>query len=217
MNKHNLNNGTITSLTNQMLLAVQSSLVVVEGRPGGVGAGIVLDDTGTILTNNHVVNRDRVTLHTVTRDRRWADVIARDVEIDVALLRVDGTGLFPAEIADSRALRIGELVFAVGHPWGQRGYVTSGVVSSLGHAATNGDRGRITIIRTDAALAPGNSGGPLVNASGEVVGLNTLIWGGDQGVAIPIHLAMELVENINALNRCRKPMNDERDIGEELI
>jgi S1-C subfamily serine protease len=82
-------------------------------------------------------------------------------------------------------LYVGQLAWAVGHPWGQRNAVTAGVVSGFGKAATRGQRGSVSIIRTDAGLAPGNSGGSLVNAAGAVIGINTLVVGGDLGVAIP--------------------------------
>jgi serine protease Do len=96
------------------------------------------------------------------------------------------------------------MVFALGHPWGMAHSVTSGVVSSLGHAKTRGKRGLIPIISTDALLAPGNSGGPLLNARGEVIGINTMIVGGDQGVAIPSAVIMDfLQEAINMRSETR--------------
>ena len=97
-------------------------------------------------------------------------------------------------VADSPRLRVGELILAVGHPWGQRRTVTAGMVSAISKVRTTGPRHEIEIIRSDAALAPGNSGGPLVNAGGEMVGINTMIMGGDQAIAIPSHLAQEFVE-----------------------
>ena len=116
---------------------------------------------------------------------------AQDEEIDLALLQVDGAfkdeqnhALPEVQVADVGQLRIGELVMAIGHPWGQRGMVTLGLVSGIFAAKTQGRRGQVQVIRSDARLAPGNSGGPLVDASGRVVGLNTLIIGGDQGMAI---------------------------------
>jgi serine protease Do len=93
-----------------------------------------------------------------------------------------------APIADSRALRVGEIALAIGHPWGQLAAVAAGIVSSLGNVPVHGRRGQVDIIRTDVGLAPGNSGGPLMNASGGVIGINTMIVGGDLGVAIPSHV-----------------------------
>lgn len=99
-------------------------------------------------------------------------------------------------IGDSTQLRVGELVFTLGHPWGQRNAASFGIVSQLGNAQTRGRRGLIPIIRTDARLAPGNSGGPLLNAAGEVVGINTMIVGGNQGIAIPSAVALDFVTSI---------------------
>jgi serine protease Do len=119
--------------------------------------------------------------------------VAQDPEIDLALLQVGKSDLPPAQVADSRRLSVGQVVLAVGHPWGQRGFVTSGIISSLGKAATRGPRRSVPIIRSDATLAPGNSGGPLANATGGVIGINTLVVGGDLGVAIPSHLVEAFV------------------------
>jgi serine protease Do len=107
--------------------------------------------------------------------------------------------LFPAPIADSRSLLVGQIAVAIGHPWGQRGVLTAGIISGMGEARTQGARKSLPVIRTDAELAPGNSGGPLMNASGGVIGINTLIVGGDQGVAIPSHVVEAFVEaSLNA-------------------
>jgi serine protease Do len=192
---------------------VQSSLVLVRGRRYGAGAGIIWDSDGLILTNNHVVGR-QTPFVLLGDDREFeARLVARDPEIDLALLQIPAQDLPAASIADSNHLKVGELVFALGHPWGQRGYVTRGVVSALSQAQTSGKRGRIPIIRTDAPLAPGNSGGPLVNAAGAVIGINTLIVGGDQGVAIPSYLASEFV----ASSGFAKHFVKEREPAEAII
>ncbi|MGD2157910.1 MAG: trypsin-like peptidase domain-containing protein [Anaerolineales bacterium] len=174
---------------------VRTSLVVVKNSRFGAGAGIVWQPDGLILTNNHVVGRKHP-LVVIGDGREFeADVVARDPEVDLALLQIEAENLSPAQIADSDGLQVGALVFAVGHPWGERGLVTSGIVSALSQAQTRGRRKQIPIIRTDATLAPGNSGGPLVDACGRVVGINTLIVGGDQGVAIPARIAKDFVAN----------------------
>jgi len=191
-----------------LMEAVRDSLVVVRGARFGAGAGIIWGPKGLILTNNHVIGR-RVPVVILADDREYeAEIVARDPEVDLVLLQIDARNLPAAQIANSEALQVGELVFAVGHPWGERGLVTGGVVSARGEARTRGPRGSIPIIRTDAALAPGNSGGPLVNASGQVVGINTLIIGGDQGVAIPIQVAQEFVEK--ALQGVKSKSKDRR-------
>lgn len=175
---------------------VQRSLVVVHNGRFGAGAGVVWRLGGYIVTNHHVVARGRLRVTLPDGSTSSAEVAGQEPQLDLALLRVDHPELPAAMIADSRALKPGHIVFAVGHPWGQRGFVTAGIVSGQGNAETRG-RGRrpisqtstsIPIIRTDVRLAPGNSGGPLVNAVGGVVGINTMIVGGDLGVAIPSHV-----------------------------
>jgi serine protease Do len=158
-------------------------------------------DAGSyILTNHHVVAHGRQ-LRAALENRAPHNgaeypvrLVAVDEEIDLALLHLEVNDLPQAMIADSRNLRVGQLVLAVGHPWGQRSVVTAGLVSGLSKAQTRGRRGEVDIIRSDARLAPGNSGGPLVNASGAVVGINTMIVGGDQGIAIPSHVASAFVD-----------------------
>jgi len=102
---------------------------------------------------------------------------------------VPAGGLQPAELGDSAALRIGELVLAVGHPWGMPAVVTAGIVSGIGQIAPRWGGRPAEYIRSDVRLAPGNSGGPLVNAAGQVIGINSMIFGGDLSVAIPAHVA----------------------------
>jgi serine protease Do len=126
-------------------------------------------------------------------------VLAQAPEIDLAILGGEipqdyDLDLPVAPIADSRGLRVGQLALAIGHPWGQIGAVSSGVISSLGPVPVQGARGSVDVIRTDVRLAPGNSGGPLMNASGGVIGINTMIVGGDLGVAIPSHVVETFVE-----------------------
>jgi serine protease Do len=172
---------------------VRPSLVVVSGHRFGVGAGIVWAAEGLILTNAHVVTHR--SLNVMLDDNREfeARLVARDSEVDLALLEIDARDL-PAMRAAEALPRVGEMVFTFGHPWGQRGYVSGGIVSALGTARTRGRRGSLAVIRTDAPLAPGNSGGPLVNGAGELVGINAMIVGGDQSIAIPVTVAREFVQ-----------------------
>lgn len=172
---------------------VQRSLVVLHNGQRGVGAGIIWSRDGLILTNYHVVAHGHPRAALADGAEYPVNLVAQDPEIDLALLRVEASDLPAALVADSRDLRVGQLVLAVGHPWGQRGAVTVGLISSLGKARTRGPRGDVEIIRSDVRLAPGNSGGPLVNAAGAVVGINTMIVGGDQGIAIPSHVANAFV------------------------
>jgi serine protease Do len=191
----------VTSLadaTSEVVRRVQRSLVVLHNGRHGIGAGIIWGRDGLILTNHHVAasGRHRAVLRAALPDGRElpVDVLAQDPEIDLALLRVEAQDLPAALVADSRDLRVGQYVLAIGHPWGQRGAVTGGLISGLSTAQTRGPRGSVEVIRSDVRLAPGNSGGPLVNAAGAVVGINTMIWGGDQGIAVPSHVASAFVE-----------------------
>jgi len=165
-----------------MVGRAQESVVQVRARSRGVGAGVVWAKEGLVLTNHHVVagGRSGAELPTVVlRDGRefGAEVVKRGRDLDLALLRAEGGAgdLAAAPVGDSEALRVGQLVYAIGHPWGRLGAVTAGVVSGLGVAG--GPRGRTRYVQSDVSLAPGNSGGPLLNARGEVVGINAMIFG----------------------------------------
>jgi len=202
-------NGQLTALYGDLVASLARGLIIIQARRSGAGAGIVWSKDGLILTNNHVLGRHSalITLHD---DRQVeARLLARDPEVDLALLRIEVDDLEPLPIGDSTQVRVGELAFAIGHPWGQRAAVTAGIVSHLSNAQTNGRRGVIPIIRTDARLAPGNSGGPLVNAAGKVIGINTMIVGGDQGVAVPSAVALDFVET--ALNNSNVSSNLEKE------
>ena len=184
-------NGTFTQVIDELVQQVMPSLVVVRGRRFGAGAGIAWDANGLILTNNHVVGRHSPIV--LLQDDREYDskLVARDPDVDLALLSIDATDLTPLRPA-SVSPRVGEMVFAFGHPWGQRNTVTRGIVSALVYAQNR--RGeKLPIVRSDASLAPGNSGGPLVNAKGEVIGINAMIVGGDQSVSIAASVATDFV------------------------
>lgn len=179
-----------SSAGTRMVEKARESVVQVGGSGRGAGAGIVWDESGLVLTNDHVlpksgrggrrVGKARVTL----RDDRTfdAEVVKRSRELDLALLRLENAGDLPAApVGDSDALRVGELVYAIGHPWGTAGTVTAGIVGGLEVPGGSG-RGRhpgsgARFIFSDVVLAPGNSGGPLLNARGEVVGINAMIFG----------------------------------------
>jgi serine protease Do len=185
-------NGTFTQVIDELVQRVMPSLVIVRGHRFGAGAGIVWDANGLILTNNHVVGRHNPVV-ILQNDREYESrLLARDPDVDLALLSIDATALSPLAPA-STSPRVGEMVFAFGHPWGQRNTVTRGIVSALIHAHNRrGDK--LPVVRSDVPLAPGNSGGPLVNAKGEVVGINAMIVGGDQSVSIAASVAKEFVE-----------------------
>ncbi len=185
---------SMTSNLNQLINHVQRSLVMVHNGRFGVGTGIFWRSGGYILTNQHVLGRKKRLRVTLNDGREVpARLVERAPAIDLALLQVELPDAPAALIADSRGVKVGQIVLAVGHPWGQRGVVTAGIISGLGNATTRRRGEKIPIIRSDVTLAPGNSGGPLVNAAGGVIGINTMIVGGDLGVAIPSHVAEDFV------------------------
>ncbi|HEX6290686.1 MAG TPA: trypsin-like peptidase domain-containing protein [Herpetosiphonaceae bacterium] len=173
---------------------VQDSVVQVRSGRRGSGSGIVWRSDGIVMTNHHVVgSREHVSVLFNDDREIQARVIARDPVLDLAALSVDAIGLPAAEIGVSSTLRVGELVLAVGNPWGQRGVVTAGIISAVGEIETSWRSGKAEYIRSDVRLAPGNSGGPLLDAQGRVIGVNAMIFGGDLGVAIPSHIATQFL------------------------
>lgn len=158
-------------------------------RGRGAGTGFLWSPHGSVITNYHVIAGSRRIEVVLADDRSFfAEVEESSRGLDLAMLRLRGApdDLPLPRLGDSDSLRIGELAFAVGNPWGRRGAVTAGIVSGLG--AGGGSFGRARYVHTDVYLAPGNSGGPLVNARGEVIGVNSTILGG-LSLAIPINTA----------------------------
>jgi serine protease Do len=183
-----------TSLADELsdiVSRIHRSLVVLHNGKHGIGAGIIWSREGLVLTNYHVIANGHNRVALANGEEYSTRLIAQDPEIDLALLEIEAKDLNPVLVADSHQLRVGQIVLAIGHPWGEQGVVTAGMISSLSKAQTRGPRGSVDVIRSDARLAPGNSGGPLIDASGAVVGINTMIVGGDQGIAIPSHVASD--------------------------
>lgn len=177
----------------------RNSLVVVQNGQRGAGAGVVWRPGGIVVTNYHVIQRGRPRISLLDGGEYSTRVIAKAKQFDLALLKIDlpesqAPTLSVAPVADSKNLRVGQIALAFGHPWGQVGSVSAGIITSLGRVPLRWRRGSIEVIRTDAGLAPGNSGGPLVDARGAVIGINTMIVGGDLGVAIPSHVVNEFVD-----------------------
>jgi len=174
------------------------------GRPGdepiarGTGSGVVFTPDGAVLTNNHVVE-SALTINVRLRDGRTlpARLIGRDPATDLAVVKVDATGLAPAKFADSDAARVGESVVAIGSPFGLGYSVTAGVLSAKGRGGL-GMNAIEDYLQTDASINPGNSGGPLCNLQGEVLGINTMIVGRGQGIgfAVPSNMAQHVADQL---------------------
>jgi serine protease Do len=167
----------------RMIEDVQRSVVQVRSSGRGTGAGVIWPGDGLVLTNHHVISgrRRRGNIRVALHDGRTldADVVKSGRNLDLALLRLEGDyGDLPAApVGDSDALRVGELVYAIGHPWGSVGAVSAGIVGGVGELRGSGRNSSARYVRSDVALAPGNSGGPLLNARGEVVAINAMIFG----------------------------------------
>ncbi|MGI9121626.1 MAG: S1C family serine protease [Rubrobacter sp.] len=177
-----------------MIEDAQRSVVQVRSKGRGIGAGVIWPGDGLVLTNHHVISgrRRRSNVRVALHDGRTldADVVKSDRSLDLALLTLEGDheNLPSAPIGDSDALRVGELVYAIGHPWGSVGAVSAGIVGGVGQLR-GPDRGSSTrYVRSDVALAPGNSGGALLNARGEVVAINAMIFG-SMALSIPSNAA----------------------------
>lgn len=215
----------------QMVERALPGVVQVSREGRGAGAGVVWSGDGLVLTNHHVVAGGRPGprpgprrgprrgrrrggrpggLRITLGDGRVFDarVVGLGRELDLALLKVEAEGLAAVPVGDSDSLRVGEMVFAIGHPWGMTGTVTAGVVSGVDErpggagGAAGGPGGGARYVQSDVALAPGNSGGPLLNARGRVVGINAMIFGG-LSLAVPSNAAGAWIARVTGTERPR--------------
>ena len=186
------------------------------------GSGIIISDDGYILTNNHVVSSSeaeayyqvseatKITVTLFDDDTEYpATIVGTDEETDLAVIKIDATGLTQAEFADSDSIKVGEFAMAVGSPLGLQSTITCGVVSAVNRDVTDSDGKSYTLIQTDAAINSGNSGGALVNSEGKVIGVNTLKLTGDDvegmGFAIPINSTTDITSQLIQYSKVRRP------------
>ncbi len=214
-----------TETVSQIVQNVKPSVVSIkaEGSSGsGTGSGFIYREDGYIVTNNHVaapaINGGKLTVYLEDKTSFEAKLVGRNASYDLAVLKIDATGLKPVNIGDSNAINVGDLTVAFGSPLGLSGTVTSGIVSALNRPVTAGgadDQSFISAIQTDAAINPGNSGGPLVNGQGQVIGVNSAIatlGNGTQsgsiglGFAIPINQAQRVISEIIETGKSSTPI-----------
>ncbi|MBO5478464.1 MAG: trypsin-like peptidase domain-containing protein [Clostridia bacterium] len=186
------------------------------------GSGIIISEDGYILTNNHIVNStsnnsyyeiekaNKVSVYLYNDKTEYtATIVGTDEQTDLAVIKIDKTGLTPAELGDSDSVTVGEFSMAIGNPLGMQSSVTAGIISAVNRKVTDSDGKTYTLIQTDAAINSGNSGGALVNAEGKVIGINTLKLSGTgiegMGFAIPINSTKEIYEQLIQYNKVKRP------------
>lgn len=186
------------------------------------GSGIIISEDGYIVTNNHVISSESnasyyaiteatgITVNLYNDSTEYtATIVGTDSYTDLAVIKIDATGLTPATLGNSDNVQVGEFAMAVGNPLGMQSSVTSGIVSAVNREVTTEDGTTYTAIQTDAAINSGNSGGALVNANGEVIGINTLKLSGDgiegMGFAIPINSTTKVISELIEYKEVKRP------------
>lgn len=192
------------------------------GTAKAEGSGIIISEDGYILTNNHIVNSgstnsyyevskaNKLTVYLYNDETAYeAKIIGTDEQTDLAVIKIEKTGLTAAELGNSDSVQVGEFSMAVGNPLGMQSSVTSGIISAVNRKVTDSDGKTFTLIQTDAAINAGNSGGALVNAEGKVIGINTLKLSGTgiegMGFAIPINSTVDIYEQLIQYNKVKRP------------
>ena len=203
---------TIKSVVEQCansVVEIQTESVTNGSNPfqqyvsSGAGSGVILTQDGYIVTNHHVIeDANSITVRTRSGDEYNASLVGSDEQSDLAVLKIDATGLTPAVLGDSTTLEVGDLAIAIGNPLGELGgSVTSGIISALDREMTI-DGQTMTLLQTDAAVNPGNSGGGLFNANGDLIGIVNAKSSGENvegiGFAIPISTATDIIDELIA-------------------
>lgn len=212
------------TVNNQMMSMFGKS---ATSTASATGSGIIISEDGYILTNNHVIssstsdssssnsyyqvseaNKLTVTLFNDTTEYE-ATIVGKDEQTDLAVIKIEKTGLTKAEFADSDSIKVGEFAMAVGNPIGMQSSVTCGVISAVNREVTDTDGKKYTLIQTDAAINSGNSGGALVNGEGKVIGINTLKLSGTgiegMGFAIPINSTTDITSQLIQYSKVKRP------------
>ncbi len=189
------------------------------------GSGIIISEDGYILTNNHIINSSssssnslyysvseasKVTVYLYNDETPYeAKIVGTDEQTDLAVIKIEKTGLTAAELGDSDSVQVGEFSMAIGNPLGMESTVTCGIVSAVNREVTDSDGKKYVLIQTDAAINSGNSGGALVNSEGKVIGINTLKLSGTgiegMGFAIPINSTIDIYEQLIQYNKVKRP------------
>lgn len=194
------------------VVTIETTVTARRRQDQGEGTGIVLDTSGHVLTNDHVVDpANTITVSLETGQSYTATVLTKDSTNDLAVLQVPAPAnlLHPARLGDATTLQIGEPVVAIGNPLGYEATLTEGIISGLDRTFDDGNGDTMAhLIQSDAAINPGNSGGPLLNAAGEVIGINTLLDNADGsdnfsgiGFAVPINTARSLIQQATTRSR----------------
>ena len=206
----------------QVEYSVNSIFGIGNSTAKAEGSGIIISEDGYILTNNHIVNTsnnssyysvseaNKVTVRLYNSDEDiQATIVGTDEQTDLAVIKIDKTGLTPAELGDSSSVQVGEFAMAIGNPLGLQSSVTCGIVSAVNREITDSTNKTFTVIQTDAAINSGNSGGALVNSEGKVIGINTLKLSGSgiegMGFAIPINETKDIYNQLIQYNKVKRP------------